>query len=74
MPPSMKCSPSISYAGKRPGTADDASTAGTIGPEVNQCSAARSIEAAQHMNGTRRSSMSVTVRCRSTSACRASGP
>ena len=33
-----------------------------------------SIEAAQHMNGTRRSSMSVTVRCRSTSACRASGP
>ena len=42
IPPSMKCSSPIRYGGNRPGTAAEASTAGTIGPESNQCSAARS--------------------------------
>src|ERR1022692_1579353 len=35
-PPSKKCSPSTSTGGSSPGTAQDASTAGTIGPLLNQ--------------------------------------
>jgi hypothetical protein len=58
-PPSRKCSPSISAGGSRPGTAALARIAGTIGPLVNQCSAARSMLAAQTPNRTGRSSKRV---------------
>ena len=42
--------------GSSPGTAQDATTAGTSRPVENQCSAARSTLAATHWNGTARSS------------------
>lgn len=47
--------------GSRPGTDADASTAGTTGPLSNQCSAARSMCAAQQRNGTRRSAKVVST-------------
>ena len=55
-PPSRKCSPSTSAGGRRPGTAALARLAGTIGPSVNQCSAARSMLAAHTSSRTGRSS------------------
>ena len=58
MPPSMKCSPPTSTGGRMPGTADEASTASTIGPDSNQCSAAASMLAATHWKRTGRSSIS----------------
>ncbi len=61
-PPSKKCSLPTRTGGSRPGTAAEASTAGTIGPLVNQCAAARSMLAATHWNGTARSSMRATGR------------
>jgi hypothetical protein len=57
IPPSRKCSPSSSTAGRTPGTAAEAITASTSGPAVNQCSDARSMLAATHWKGTARSSM-----------------
>ncbi len=59
-PPSKKCSCPTRTGGSRPGTAADASTAGTIGPLVNQCAAACSTLAATHWNGTASSSMRST--------------
>ena len=51
MPPSMKCSPSMGTGGRMPGTAHDARTTSASGPLSNQCSAARSIDAATHWKG-----------------------
>ena len=60
MPPSRKCSSPYSVVatagGSRPGTAALARIAGTSGPLMNQCSAARSMLAAQTPNVTGRSS------------------
>src|SRR5487761_1436887 len=57
-PPSKKCSPSTSTGGSSPGTAHEASTAGTSGPALNQCALARSMLAATQCSGTTRSAKS----------------
>src|SRR6266511_211491 len=69
-PPSKKCSSPTRTGGSRPGTAAEASTAGTTGPLVNQWAAARSMLAATHWKGTARSSIRDTG---SSSSSRRSG-
>jgi hypothetical protein len=64
-PPSKKCSSPTRTGGSSPGTAAEASTAGTIGPAVNQWAAARSMLAATHWKGRARSSMCSTGRASS---------
>ena len=62
IPPSMKCSfTDPGMGGRMPGTAEEASTASTIGPAVNQRSAALSMLAATHWKRTGRSSISGIV-------------
>ncbi len=61
MPPSMNVSSPIRVAGSRPGTDDEASTAGMSGPESNTFSAARSMLAATTRSGTARSSKVVSA-------------
>src|SRR5918994_5474850 len=61
-PPSKKCSSPTRTGGSSPGTAAEASTAGTIGPAMNQWAAARSMLAATHWNGRASSSMRCTGR------------
>src|SRR5215472_14757626 len=57
-PPSKKCSPLTATGGSSPGTAQEASTAGTTGPLENQCALARSMLAATQWNGSCRSAKS----------------
>ena len=70
MPPSRKCSPSTSAGGSRPGTAALAMIASTRRPEENQCSAARSMLAAQTWNRTGSSSKVVSPNSSSSRCCR----
>jgi hypothetical protein len=71
-PPSKKFSPCNSTGGSSPGTAEEARTASTIEPSVNQCSAARSMLEETHWKGTGSSSIVLTGNARSSIARRGS--